>query len=529
MMAGAAQEPVTRESAPPLAWRLLLGLAALHALLHLATNGRWGPFRDEFYYFACADHLAWGYVDHPPLSIALLAGWRALIGGELIWGIRLLPAAAGAALVFLSGALARDLGGRRAAQGLAAGAVLIAPALLVTSAFYSMNAFEPLVWVGAALLLVRILRRSEGRTADRGGLAPWLWLGVLLGLGLLNKISVLLLGAGLAAGLLATPARRHFARPGPWLAAAIALALFAPHLIWQQRLGWPTLEFMANARAGKMVPLSPPAFLAEVALETHPFNLLLWVLGAVWLFAARALRPLRALAWIWPVAALALMLRHGKSYYLASAQPLILAAGAVALAGWLQRRWRPGIPVLGVLLVLGGLFTLPLCLPVLSPAATARYLNATHLQPAPSEFSHQNQTLPQHLADHFAWWEQAEAEAAAYATLSEAERADCLLLVSNYGQAGAADYYRKRGLDLPPTVCGHNNYWYWWPEGRSGDTAIAVNLNEEALRGAYEEVTLWRRLAVPFAIDYEGGANIYICRHRKGPLEAARPYYRYFG
>ena len=523
-MASAAQGSIPRESAPPLAWRLLLGLAFLHALLHLLTNGRWGPFRDELYYFACADHLAWGYVDHPPLSIALLAAWRALVG-ELVWGIRLLPAAAGAALVFLSGLLARELGGRRAAQGLAAGAVLIAPVLLATTAFYSMNAFEPLVWLGATLLLIRILRApAPGRAR-----APWLWLGLLLGLGLLNKISVLLLGAGLAVGLLATPARRHFMRPGPWLAGAIALALFAPHVIWQQLNGWPTLEFMANARAGKMIPLSPPAFLAEVALETHPVNLLLWVLGALWLFASPSLRPLRALAWIWPVAALVLMLRHGKPYYLAPAQPLLLAAGAVAVAGWLERRWRPGVPVLAVLLALGGLFTLPLCLPVLSPTATARYLTATHLQPAPAEFSHQNQILPQHLADHFAWWEQAEAEAEAYATLSAAERADCLLLVSNYGQAGAAGYYRKRGLELPPTVCGHNSYWTWWPEARSGDTAIAVNLSEEALRASYEEVTLWRQLEVPFAMSYEGQARIYICKRRQHSLEAAKPYYRYFG
>lgn len=509
---------------PSLAWRLLLGLAALQALLHLATNGRWGPFRDELYYLACADHLDWGYVDHPPLSIALLAGWRALVG-DGIWAIRLLSSAAGAALVFLTGLAARELGGRRAAQGLAAGAVLIAPSILATTAFYSMNAFEPLIWIGAALLLIRILRAGP----EHAGLAPWIALGALLGLGLLNKISVLLLGAGIAAGLLATPARRHFARPGPWLAAAIALALFVPHLIWQARLGWPTLEFMTNARAEKMVALSPLAFFAEVSLETHPFNLLLWVPGVIWLFAARGLRPLRALAWIWPVAALVLILRHGKPYYLAPAQPLAIAAGAVLITSWIARRWRAGVPTLAALLVLGGLFTLPLCVTALSPATTARYLAATGLHTAPSELSHRNQTLPQHLADHLAWPEQAEAEAAAFATLSEAERADCILLTPNYGQAAAADYYRKRGFALPPVVCRHNSYWYWWPEDRSGETAIAVGIGEEALRASYAEVTLWRQLDVPYAMDYEGRARIYICKHRTVPLAATRERFRYFG
>jgi hypothetical protein len=294
-------------------------------------------------------------------------------------------------------------------------------------------------------------------------------------------------------------------------------------------MGWPTLEFMANARAEKMVALSPSAFFAEVMLETHPANLLLWVLGCVWLFAARAARPLRALAWIWPVAALVLMLRHGKPYYLAPAQPLLLAAGAVAVAGWLGRRWRPGVPVIAVLLALGGLFTLPLCVTALSPAATASYLAATGLQPTPSEFSHRNQTLPQHLADHLAWREQAEAEAAAFATFSATEQADCILLTPNYGQAAAADYYRKRGLALPPVVCRHNSYWYWWPEDRNGDTAIAVGISEETLRASYAEVTLWRQLDVPYAIDYEGRARIYICKHRTLPLAATRERFRYFG
>ena len=513
--------PSRTASERPLAWRLLLGLAALQFALHVLSNGRFGMFRDEYYYLACADHLAWGYVDHPPLSIALLAAWRAALG-DGVWAIRLLPAAAGAALVFLTGALARELGGRRAAQTLAALAVLIMPALLVTTGFYSMNAFEPLVWLGALLLLVRALRGD--------GLAPWLWLGALLGLGLLNKISVLLLGAGLAVGLVATPARRAFATPGPWLAGAIALALFAPHLVWQQRHGWPTLEFMANAQAHKMIPLPPAAFLGEVALETHPGNLLLWVVGLGWLFAARSVRErrwLRPLAWIWPVAAAVLILRHGKPYYLAPAQPLLLAAGAVAVVGWLERHWRFGAPLLIGLTALGGAFTLPLALPLLSPAETVDYLAASHLHGRSSEHGHEDDVLPQHFGDRFGWPEIARAVADATATLSPEERADCLVLCTNYGEAGAIDYYRKRGLDLPPVVCGHNSYWDWWPEGRGGETAIGINLSVEALLTGYEEVTLFRVLDTPYAIPKEGRAAITICRHRRVPLEEARPYYRH--
>lgn len=506
------------ERRPRLALGLLLGLALARLLAHLLTNGRFGIFRDEYYYLACAEHLSWGYVDHPPLSVAILAGWKALFG-ESVQAIRIPAALAASGLVFLAGVLARELGGRRAAQGLAALAVWIMPVTLATSTFHSMNCLDALIWIGALLIFIACLRTGSTRA--------WLCLGLLLGLGLLNKISVLLLGMGLGLGLLLTDERRQLARPGPWLAAALALLLFAPHLIWQQSMGWPTLEFMANAKSNKMVALSPIAFLAEVALEAHPFSLPLWITGLVWLFLKR---ERRSLAWIWPAAAVTLILQHGKPYYLAPAHALTLAAGSVAATEWFRRRrWRRATPALALFLVLGGLFTLPLCLPVLSPAATARYLRVTHLQPETGETSHRGHALPQYFADRFAWREQVAAVAAAFATLSETERADCLLLTTNYGQAGAVDYFRRLGWDLPPPVCGHNSYWYWWPEGRSAETAIAVTFRREDLLTAYESVELFTRLDVPFAMRWEGQAPIWICRGHKSSLEAARPYYRYFG
>src|SRR5439155_9230079 len=160
---------------------VLIAVFSIVALLvHLLTNGRYGYFRDELYYIACGRHLDFGYVDQPPLSILLLRFSQLLLGDSL-FAIRLLPALSGAAIVALTGIIAREMGGRAWAIALACAGSLSALFYLAVGNFFSMNAFEPLLWMGCIYLLVRII--------NSGSPTLWLWLGVLLGLGLENKHS----------------------------------------------------------------------------------------------------------------------------------------------------------------------------------------------------------------------------------------------------------------------------------------------------------------------------------------------------
>ena len=226
-------------------------LAGFVVAVQLVTGPAYGLFRDELYYLACADHLAWGYVDQPPLSIAVLAAVRALLGDSLP-ALRLVPALLDGVLVLLAADLARTFGGGRFAQALAGLAVAVTPVFLAMCGFYSMNAFDLVFWSLAVLIVARIIAAD-----DRRG---WLPLGIVLGLGLENKISVLFLGAGLAVALVVTPLRRHLRRREPWLALAVALLLFVPHVVWQAQHGWPTREFIANATRYKNTALSPLDF-----------------------------------------------------------------------------------------------------------------------------------------------------------------------------------------------------------------------------------------------------------------------------
>ena len=223
---------------------MLVALPAAKLLVHLAVGRGYGYHRDELYYLACANHLDWGYVDHPPFAVLVIAATRGLLG-DSVAAIRVVPALVGALTVLLIGLIARRLGGGPFAQALAMTAALVAPFYLALDHYFSMNAFDLLIWGLAAYLLLRILQ---------GG-PPWLWLllGVLLGIGLLNKISVLWLGGGLFVGLLLTPQRVVLRSRWPWLALAVALGVFMPHVLWQARYDWPTLEFARNTKNNLLI------------------------------------------------------------------------------------------------------------------------------------------------------------------------------------------------------------------------------------------------------------------------------------
>src|SRR5271170_1644823 len=221
---------------------MLAGLATAKVLLQLGGVRHYGFFRDELYYLACGEHLAWGYVDQPPL-IAFMA-WlaRHLLGNSII-SVRLFPILAGAAVVFLTGILARELGGGRFAQFLAAAAMLFAPAYLAFDSFLSMNAFEPLFWLLCAWIAVRIVKGASPKW--------WLAFGVVAGIGLENKHSMLVFGFALMGVLLLSRRWDIFKSPWIWLGGAIALAIFLPNLLWEMHNGWPQIEVVRNAQLYK--------------------------------------------------------------------------------------------------------------------------------------------------------------------------------------------------------------------------------------------------------------------------------------
>lgn len=476
--------------------------AVARLAVYLVVGDGYGYFRDEFYYLACADHLAWGYVDQPPLSILLLKGVRAVLG-DSVMAIRLLPALAGAASIFLTGWMTAAVGGGRFAQALAMIAVLVAPIHLGLTGFYSMNAFDILLWVGAAALLIQILKGDAKHL--------WPWFGVVLGLGLLNKISVLWLGAGLTAGLVLTSHRRVFLTPGPWIAAAIAGVMFLPHVIWQVANGWPTLEFIRNATGSKMIEITIVDFITGQIMMMHPLTLPIWFAGLVFLVLNAKLRPL-AIAYL---AIFALLALNGtsRSGYLSPAYTWLLAAGAVALERTLlPARWPVLRGAAVAVLIGGGVALMPMAMPVLPVDTYITYAAKLGIGPSTAERK-ELAALPQHYADMFGWQEIVDEVALAYDTLTPDEKKVAGIFTYNYGEAGAIDLLGRKH-DLPYASSGHNNYALWGPQG-SGEVLIIIGGSEEGHLRVFEQVERVGTTNCGYCMPYENNQPVWVARGLK--------------
>ena len=503
----------------PLPDKKTLAILFLFALLRLSflffTSQHYGYFRDELYYLATSEHLDWGYVDHPPFEAFILAAVRRVLGDSL-FALRLVPALTGAAIVFLAGLMAYELGGSRFAQCVAALSTLIMPCFLGSQTFYSMNVFDQFFWA-FSLYLVILQMKNES-------FARWIILGFMLGFGLMNKISVLFLGFGLFVGILATPYRRWLLQRGVWLAGGIAGIMFLPYVVWQFQHDWATTEFMHNASTYKNYPLSPLQFMQGQMLEMHPFPV--WLAGLYFLFIAKAGRTWRLLGWIYLSILIVFILQKAKVYYFAPIYPMMFAAGGVIIEAWLARFSLRGIrSTILVLLAASGLYIAPLAAPILPVETVIRYIQWMNLAPPPSE-RNELRGLPQHFADMFGWEEMVQTIADAWQALPPEERSKCAILVTNYGEAGAIDFFGKR-YPLPKAICPHNNYYFWGPGETTGEVVLTL-YGRDTLMQLFDEVTAVGLFTHPYCMAYENNRTIYLCRKPKIPLSEAWPRLKHF-
>jgi hypothetical protein len=483
--------------------------------LQLATAGRYGIFRDEYYYLMCAAHPAWGYVDHPPLAMIFLKLWTALFGDSIL-ALRTPPALLNGAVAVGAAALARELRGGAPAQMLAAIAVGLMPGLLALGGFFSMNPFDVAFWVLAAWVVCRLL--------DPDGDRRWWWaLGVVLGLGLLNKYSVVFLAGGVGVGILLSPLRRDLMSLRPWIGIVLAMVIVAPHLVWQADQGWPTIEFVRNAHDLKNVAMSPAEFWGQQLLMAHPVFAPLWLIGALGLLLLPRLRRWRPLGVAFAVVGTWLTVQHAKPYYLVPAYPMAMAAGAVVVTGWLAR-WRRvsavTVVALPVLCALAGLAIAPLAIPVLEPSAYVAYEQIIGLRPKQMEHNEVGD-LPQHFADRFGWRELAGTVSAVVEKLPRDERSRTLVVTGNYGECGAINYW---GLPegTPPAVSGQNSCFTWWPAEPAPATVILIGVGREYAERLFVSVELGAVHRNALAMPYERELAIWICRGWKVDPDQAR-------
>jgi len=492
-------------------------LAIVAFALHVGFSGRFGYFRDELYYAACGQHLAWGYVDHAPLAPLLARVSRAFLGDSLL-ALRFLPALAAAAKVILSGWMARELSGGKYAHFLAAFCVLLAPVYLTFDSFFSMNAFEPVFWMTCAAIVLRILNGGNPKL--------WILCGLIAGLGILNKHSMLFFCSGIAVGLLAASVRKHFRQPWIWLGGGIVFLCFLPNLLWEIHYGWPTLALFHAVMGTKYVTVSPWEYIWQQTLLTHPLATPIWIAGLYFLLRDPLGKKYAVLAWAYFTVLAEMLILHGKIYYLAPAYIMLLAAGSV----WIELRLVPRVgawlrPTVAVPLLIGGLIAAPLAMPILPVEATIRYtrfwdVHSIRVENVPVS------ELPQIFADMFGWQEQVRAVAGAYKALPDAERAQAVVLAYNYGEASAVDYFGSK-LGLPRAISGHNQYGLWGPGATSGHVVVAIGFSERQLLQFYDEVTPAASVSLKYAIPEESHLTIFVCRRPHQSLQESWSQWKY--
>jgi hypothetical protein len=502
---------------------VLLGLASIYVLLEWIPGviGEYGYFIDEFYFVACSNHLALGYVDHPPLSIFLLWLVRAVAGDSLV-ALRFVPALAGGTTVWLTGMIARRLGADHYGQALAAGAMMVGSIYHITFGYYSMNAFSVVLWASCFWILVEIEQRDEPRL--------WIPFGALAGLALENKHTFVLLLAGLAVGMVLTRARRHLTGRWLWTGGAIAVLLLLPNLIWQAAHGWPSIEFYRNADLYKNIPTPPLEVISQQVLTMNPGALPVWLAGLVFFLATARGRRFRHLGWIY-LALLVLLLIGQKSRpdRIADAYIVLFAGGGALLSDLSRRLKLRGLRwVLPVVLLLSGAALAPVGLPLLPPRLMADYTAALSLVPQIEKGEGKRSRLPQWFADRLGWEQLVDDVAAVAAEMTAAERERAIVFAPSYGQAGAIELL-GRGRDLPPAYASQNSFFHWGPPDDPVDAAIVIGpFREDTVRRLFDEVKLVRLHDCDWCMTWRDLAPIWLARGQKELFADAWPHLKHY-
>jgi 4-amino-4-deoxy-L-arabinose transferase-like glycosyltransferase len=462
---------------------VILALAAALFVAHLVTNGEYGFHRDELATLDDARRLAWGYVAYPPLTPAIARVALDLAGPSPV-GLRAFSAAAQCAVVIVTALIAGELGGGRWAKVVAALAVAVGSVSLIQGALFQYVGFDFLWWVLIAYFALRLLNSEDPRW--------WLAIGATAGLGLLTKYTVLVLLAGLAVGLALTAHWRWLASRWLWAGVALAAVIWLPNVIWQVQNDFISLQFLTAIHARDVALGRTGGYLPEqLFVSASPLTIPLWVAGLWFYFFAPAGRRYRLLGWLYLVPAVLFLALQGRSYYLAPAYPMLLAAGSVVLERWLAGRGA-GVKRLGqiatvAILAVAGVVGAALSLPI-APVQSALWMLTSKVQ--------------DNFVEEIGWPELVATVAGIYAGLPPATRQQTAILAGNYGEAGAIDLYGP-AFGLPNAISGADSYWFRGYPDPPPQTVIVVGYTRDTLRRFFETCDVAGRVTNAYGVANE--------------------------
>jgi 4-amino-4-deoxy-L-arabinose transferase-like glycosyltransferase len=469
----------------------LLAIALSTILVHLLAGGRYGFHRDELATLDDARHLAWGYVAYPPVT-PFFGRLSLILFGPSIIGFRFFAICAQALAVFITGLVARELGGSLPAQLLAAAAAI--PFNLAGGALMQYVSFDYLAWILTAYSVLRLLKTREPRW--------WLAVGGAIGFGMMSKYSMVFLVGGLAVGILVSDARRLLLNRWLWFGVAVSLIIFLPNLLWQIRHDFISVEFLRtiherDVQIGRTKDFLPDQI--KMTLFTTP----LAIAGLYFYLVSAQGRRFRALAWMYIVPLLLFVFTKGRGYYMAATYPVLYAAGAVAMERWLanfrrsQSRlvWFFAGTTVAANIVLAGLVALPIA-------------------PVNSSWWNFAAKANGDLVEQIGWPELVATVAHIRDSLPPSERSRFGILAANYGEAGAINLYGP-AHGLPIAISGINSFYDRGYPDPPPNTLILLGFSQQFMERNFEACWVAGKSTNPYGVQNEESRDhpdISVCR-----------------
>jgi hypothetical protein len=491
---------------------------------HMAFAGNYGYFRDELYYIVSGtQHLSPGYVDFPPM-IAYIAALLYVLSRDSLVSIHIVPALAEAVLIFVAGMVAKELGGGRKAQVFAGIATLVTLVFLATGSLFTPDALDQLWWSILAYVIIRIIKRDDRKL--------WIVAGLVVGIGLLTKLSIFFFVIAMILSFSIVPSGRRYLK-SKWFVPGIlvSLALILPLIYWNAINSWPMIQFYESF-TGYSGGGGPIGFLFNQLFSINPFNIPIFIAGLYFFLRSEAGRPYRAFGFSYILLYIFMTLINAKPYYLLPVYPMIFAAGALqieksSLAKTGISRWFGSRPYIACMIVSAILFA-PLLMPILPPATYVGSYGALSGLGNSGAGQQNGGPMPQYLGDRFGWNTMVSTVAQAYDKLPPQEKSEACIFTLNYGEASAINFL-GRSYGLPKAISGNNNYFIWGPDSCNGQVVITIGLSFSDDLKTYRNVTQVGTITCTYCMNYENNLPLYLCTNPAVPPTAIWPQVKHYG
>ena len=437
--------------------------------LNLLAISHFGFHRDEFLHLVLADHLDWGYKEVPPF-IALLAKATQLFFGNSVFAARIFPTICGGLIVWFTGQITVELGGKKFAIALACLALIFSPAFAASDYLFQPVVFDQLWWVMAVWLLAKYSNTSSVKYLY--------FLGIIVGLGMLTKYSMAFFTFALIVGIVISKQRKMLLNRHIIGAAVVAVIIFLPNIIWQFQHHLPVITHMKTLQKEQLDYIKPSDFIMQ-ELMVNGVALFVWLTGFIFLLFSFRLHKFQFLAISFVLIFVFLLVMNGKSYYLFGAYPMLFAAGGFGFERWLKASGYALRGLVIALFTIPNLLLFPMVLPVLPLNQTLAFFrfadrNLSFMRFAVTWEDHKVHKTTQDYADMLGWDEMTAKVAQAWQSLTPDQQKQTQIFADNYGEAGAIHLLGKP-YHLPEVISLASSFTLWAPDNLDARYIIYVD------------------------------------------------------